>query len=269
MKRFVVQHQDVRISALSLGAGPKLVMLPSLGRDVEDFIAVAQIISQFGFEVILPSPRGIGGSSGPLHSISLRDLADDVARVIAHEGLATAWVAGHAFGNWVARMLAAEHPQKVRGVALLAAAQRDYPAELSGVIDRCMDTRLDRASRLQHLRHAFFSPTSDPQAWLDGWHPEIAQAQRAAAKASPREQWWSAGGKVRILDVQAEQDPFLKVQASHELANELGADRVQIIRIANASHALIPEQPAELAEVMVRWLKNENRLANHPSIHSF
>jgi pimeloyl-ACP methyl ester carboxylesterase len=265
MKRFVVEQQEVRISALSVGSGPKLVMLPSLGRDVEDFIEVAHSISQSGFEVILPSPRGMGGSSGPLQTISLRDLADDVARVIAYEGVAKAFVAGHAFGNWVARMLAADHSQNVSGVALLAAAQRNYPSELSGVIDRCMDVQLDRTSRLQNLRHAFFAPTSDAQVWLDGWHPEIAKAQRAAAKASPREQWWSAGGKVRILDVQAEQDPFIKEQASFELANELGKNRVQVVRIQNASHALIPEQPVELAQVLVAWLKSESKRAirNH------
>jgi pimeloyl-ACP methyl ester carboxylesterase len=69
-----------------------------------------------------PQPRGIGGSIGPLEGITLHDLAADVASVVATEGQGPAVVIGHAFGNWVARTLAADRPDLVRGIVLAAAA---------------------------------------------------------------------------------------------------------------------------------------------------
>jgi pimeloyl-ACP methyl ester carboxylesterase len=66
-----------------------------------------------------PQPRGLGGSDGPLRGLTLHDYARDVGVVIARESAEPVVVVGHAFGNWVARMVAAD--LLVRGVALLAA----------------------------------------------------------------------------------------------------------------------------------------------------
>src|SRR6266446_2737090 len=63
------------------GQGQPIVFIPARGRSVEDFDDIGSRLAQAGYRVILPQPRGIGNSSGPLEGITLHDLAADVAAV--------------------------------------------------------------------------------------------------------------------------------------------------------------------------------------------
>ncbi|WP_420227364.1 alpha/beta fold hydrolase [Pigmentiphaga litoralis] len=139
----------------------------------------------------MPSPRGMGASTGPLTGITLHDFAHDIAAVIAHEGPRPALVAGHAFGNWVARNTAIDHPDRVAGVAVLAAAHKDFPRELRAHIDGAMDVTVDRDQRLAHLRAAFFS------AGVIRRHGWTAGTPMWPARSAPRPPPppWPAGGK--------------------------------------------------------------------------
>src|SRR5881392_2446633 len=64
--REVVTYDDVAIDLIAEGSGPLVVMLPSRGRDSEDFDEVAAGIAGAGFRVLRPQPRGAGRSTGPL-----------------------------------------------------------------------------------------------------------------------------------------------------------------------------------------------------------
>jgi pimeloyl-ACP methyl ester carboxylesterase len=96
--------------------------LPSPG--AEDFDEVAALLAAAGFRVLRPEPRGIGPSTGPMEGITLYDLAENVAAAVqaAAADDRPYVVAGHAFGNWVARALSALRPDRVRAVVLLAAS---------------------------------------------------------------------------------------------------------------------------------------------------
>jgi pimeloyl-ACP methyl ester carboxylesterase len=249
----LLQSESVTIEVFTVGEGPWLVMLPSLGRGVEDMAQVAHGVAKQGFSVCLPNPRGIGQSVGLMHKLSLDDLADDVMRVIQTLTDQPVIIAGHAFGNWVARNLATRFPSHIRGVVLLAAAHNTIQPELAQHINTCMDLSLSDDIRLDSLRYAFFAPGHDARVWLSGWHPDVARMQREASQACPRHLWWHAGS-APILDLQAEQDPFAPSATAHDLANELGIERVQVLRLQHASHALIPEQPAGVTEAIVQFM---------------
>src|SRR5712692_7495425 len=119
--RDVVGYDDVQIEFIAEGKGPLIVMLPSSGRDSEDFDDVAAGLAAAGFRVLRPQPRGIGRSVGPMEGLTLHDFARDIAEVIKAFGDGRAVVVGHAYGNWVARMTATDYPQHVRGVVIAAA----------------------------------------------------------------------------------------------------------------------------------------------------
>jgi pimeloyl-ACP methyl ester carboxylesterase len=203
--------------------------------------------------VLRPQPRGIGKSSGTLHGLTLHDLASDVAAVIAHANAGPAVLVGHAFGNWVARMAAADHPRRVRGVAILAAAAKTYPKELAEAVTKCADTSLPGAKRLEYLKYAFFAPGHDASGWLEGFYPEVNASQRAAGLATPQDEWWGAG-TARLLDLQAEHDRFRPRETVNELREELG-ERVSVVTIRDAGHALVPEQPAAVAAALLAWIQ--------------
>ncbi|TAA09715.1 alpha/beta hydrolase [Pseudoxanthomonas winnipegensis] len=243
---------DASIDVVVDGRGPTIVLLPSLGRDSLDYDPIAEGLAAKGYQVLRPQPRGLGDSRGPMEGITLADLADDVACTIDQAGKAPAIVVGHAYGNWVARMLAARHPQSVRGVVVAAAAAKTYPKSLSASIIRIADPKTSREDRLKELQATFFAPGNDASVWLDGWHPEVRTSQRNASDATPKALWWSAGGKVPLLDLQAESDPFMPADRRQELREELGP-RVSVVTIPGASHALLPEQPQQVVEAIARW----------------
>ncbi len=257
--REIVTDGHVQIEVIAEGAGPLVVILPSHGPDSEDYDVVAAGIAKAGYRVLRPQPRGAGRSTGPMRGLTLHDFARDVAAVIEHEGGGPAVVAGHAFGNWVARMTAVDYPHLVRGVAIIAAAAKAYPGgfagakELSEAVRKAGDPSLPDAERLTHLRVAFFAPGHDASAWLKGWHPEAGESQFAAGRATTQSEWWS-GGKAPLLDLQAGLDPFKPRAMMNEIREEFG-ERATIVVIPDASHALIPEQPAAVVDAIVAWMR--------------
>lgn len=251
--RDLLRYDDVDIDLIAEGGGPLIVLLPSRGRDSQDYDEVAAGIARAGFRVLRPQPRGILRSKGPMHGITLHDLARDIAFVVEHERAGPAVIVGHAFGHFVARMTAADHPQLVRGVVLAAAAAKSYPAELSALVSRAGDPALPEGERLKVMQKLFFAPGHDPSVWLHGWFPEANASQRAATLATRQSDWWAAG-TVPLLDLQAEHDPFKPREKMNELKEELG-DRVTIVVIPDASHALIPEQPAAVTDAIVAWVR--------------
>jgi pimeloyl-ACP methyl ester carboxylesterase len=256
--REIVAYDDVRIDVIVEGRGPPVVLLPGRGRDSEDFNDLAADIAKAGFRVLRPQPRGAGESRGPMQNLTLHDFARDIAAVIRHEGNTPAVIVGHAFGNWVGRMTATDYPELVRGVVIVAAAAKAYPAgfagakELSDAVKKSGDLKRPEAERLEALRMAFFAPGHDARVWLTGWHPEVDEAQFTAGRATKQSEWWP-GGKAPLLDVQAELDPFKPRSMMNEIKEEFGA-RADIVVIPNASHALIPEQPVAVTEAIVAWI---------------
>ena len=251
--RSLVPYDNVTIDLIAEGRGPLIVLLPSRGRDSEDYDEVAAGLAREGFRVLRPQPRGMHASKGPLKDITLHDLARDIATVIERENAGPAVIVGHAYGNWVARMTATDHPRLVRGVVIAAAAAKHFAPELSKAVTDAGDLSLSKEGRLAALRFAFFAPGNDPTVWLTGWHPDIRNSQRAAAAAVRQAEWW-AGGSAPLLDLQAAQDPFKPESARNEMKDEFG-DRVSVAVIPNASHALIPEQPKAVVDALTTWIK--------------
>jgi pimeloyl-ACP methyl ester carboxylesterase len=249
----LIQYGDVQIEVVVEGAGPAVVLLPSLARDSDDYGHVAEGLSAAGFLVLRPKPRGIGQSKGPMTNITLHDLARDIAEVVEQLGTGRAVIVGHAYGNWVARMTAADHPKLVRGVVIAAAAAKKYDPALTKAVTAAGNLALSNEERLAALRFAFFAPGNDPTVWLTGWHPEIRASQRAAVAAVQQDEWWS-GGTAPLLDLQAAQDPFKPESKRNEMKDEFG-QRVTVMVIPNASHALIPEQPKAVVEALTTWIK--------------
>jgi pimeloyl-ACP methyl ester carboxylesterase len=247
----IIQRGPVSIEVLAQGTGHRVVLLPSLGRGATDFDVMAERIAAAGYRVLRPQPRGIGASRSPAPYADLHDCAADIAAVIERDGGGTALVAGHAFGNRVARMLATDRPELVHGVSLIAANVGHAPSTppIREAIRNSANTSLPDAERLKALRFAFFAPGNDPTPWLKGWHPEVLAAQRFAGDQTSRQADY-AGGTAPILYLQPGQDPLAHVEDAHEFKRALG-DRVTVIVIDNASHAAIEEQPEAISAALV------------------
>lgn len=256
-----IRRGEIAIEVIGQGEGDAIVILPSLGRGAEDYDEVAAGLAANGFRVLRPQPRGIGASKGPLDNITLHDLAADIAHVIESEGVAPAIVAGHAFGNFVARMLAADRPDLVRGTAIVAGSagwipsgESPYDPEVQESIFKSGDLSLPDAERLKHLQRAFFAPGNDPSVWLTGWHPHLKKGQSTAHRITPEREWFGAG-RAPILELQAYDDTVAQRKFVHILKEQLG-ERVTVAVIRNAGHALMPEQPRAVIDELTKWARS-------------
>lgn len=247
---------DVTIECGSLGDGPPIVLLPSLGRGAEDFSEVARYLAAAGFRTLMPQPRGIGGSVGPMAGVSMRDLANDVAMAMDDLLDQRAVVVGHAFGSQPARMLAVERPDLVAGLVLAAASAGKMPpgetekpfSRLRAEIDGSGNPSLPEETRIKCLEAAFFAPGHDPRVWLDGWSWPTHEVQARARIETPVDDYFEAGG-VPILDLQAEFDAVVVPNVFQPL---LG-DRVTVGLVRDAGHALLPEQPRAVSDAIASY----------------
>jgi len=248
---------DVHIEVLVQGKGPLVILFPSLGRPAEDFDHLSNALANGGYRVLRPQPRGIGQSRGPMHGLTLHDFANDIAFIIdAYAGQAV--IAGHAFGNFVARTTAADYPHLVNAVVLLAATHTwPLKPELRDSINKSHQMDLPEDVRLKHLQHVFFAPGNDARVWLGGWREDVMHMEREATDATPKSEWWTAGS-APVLDVLPECDPLSPPDSRFTYVEQFGAHRVTTALIPNAAHALLPEQPEAVARVMLDYLKKIN-----------
>lgn len=255
----LVQNGDACIETCVDGHGPALVILPSYGRDGgEDFEEFTRLVAGAGFSVLRPQPRGIGRSSGP-RAASLHDMAEDVATVIQQLAGGPAVVLGHAFGNGVARLIAQSRPELVKGTILAAAYSGG--GGIAKEVDQAPfvagNLSLPEKERLAALCLAFFAPRHDARLWLRGWYPETLRMQAAAVKAvNPAD--FRRAGTAPILEIIAESDPFTPYRSWRNLREECGS-RVITRIVADASHALFPEQTPAVAEIVLRWIQSQWR----------
>src|ERR1700730_17873606 len=99
---------------------------------------------------------GFGESVGPVEGLTLHDNARDVAVAIEKTSAAPAIIAGWAYGNRVARMLAIDRPELVRGVVLIAAGGKFPPkpevmTELRAFQDKSLSLEKHCSTRRQCL----------------------------------------------------------------------------------------------------------------------
>ena len=234
-------------------SGQPIVMLASLGRPGSDFDEVASSLADAGYRVTLPDPRGIDGSDGPMRDLTLHDLAEDVAAVIESLGQAPVTLLGHAFGNRLARTTAADFPTLVSRIVLLACGGlMEMPEEARIALINCFNESLSREEHLKNVAYGFFAEGNDASVWHDGWYPNVMRMQSTAVRLTPVEDWWEAGGQPMLV-VQALEDTIALPANAHDIKKRL-PDRVTLVELPNAGHAMLPEQPAKIVEIVRSYL---------------
>jgi len=81
----------------------------------------------------------------------------------------------------------------------------------------------------------------------------VAKAQSAATDAADVATWWRAGGRIPILVVQGLQDAVAPPE-NGRLLKQAEPDRVELVEIDGAGHALLPEKPDAIARLVVSYL---------------
>src|SRR5215467_6880524 len=182
----MIEVGEAVLESFIYGSGDTVILLPGGGCSVSYFDPFAQTLAAAGFRAVAVNPRGVSASTGPLEGLTLHHLAADIAGVIEALADATVHVLGHAFGNRIARCLAADRPDLVRSVILLAAGGLVGPdPETHAPLQRLLHQDLAEAERLELMKAVLLSPASDARVVLqvEQW-PAVAAAQIAASQAT-------------------------------------------------------------------------------------
>lgn len=261
----LVAHESaanhVRIYGSRPDSSTPVVILPSLGRGVEDYTEVYSStlttrLAEAGYRVVLIQPRGVGRSTGDLtpEHASMAQFARDIKACLDALGIRSAHFVGHAFGNRLARSFATLYPSRVDRLVLMAAGGNFEMSESQkDGLRRSLDLALNDEERLAAIRRAFFAEGSDARVWLRGWYPQLARAQVMASRMANGDFYRRAAGKPFLL-IQPMEDFIAPPDlAGRVLKAELG-EQVTYVEIQGAGHALAPEQPDTLAQLIVDYL---------------
>ncbi|GAA1190902.1 alpha/beta fold hydrolase [Pseudonocardia alaniniphila] len=217
------------------GDGPAVLLVHGLG-GTSNFYQVQADALVDRFRVIRVDSAG-AGRSPVADGISVESHADDLAAVLGELGVDSAKVVGHSMGTLVVRALAARHPGRVSGLALLGAvrepaeagrqAQRDRAAVLRekgtaavapGVVANAVSetTRRDRPEVAAFVRELVMR--QDPEGYARN-----CEALAAATDPGPIDP------KLPLLLVTGSDDKVGPPEASQELATAHGSATVEIL----------------------------------------
>lgn len=254
----VIKLVDSSIEYFSQGNGEPVVLLPGGSLDVDYMKGLADALAEAGYRAVRINFRGAGKSTGSGEGVTLHTLASDVAGVIDALKLGPTNVAGHAFGNRVARMLAADHPELVRSVILFAAGGKVPPKPPA---EQALATIFNPASSepevLEAMKYMVGNPSEIPMAWQilkPSRAPTAAGIEGKAAKDTPLNEWWAPPGEAKYLVLQGTNDQAAPPENGELLKQELGS-RVTLVPFPGAGHLMLVTEPEKAAAAIVSFLR--------------
>jgi len=248
------------------GQGPALLLVHGWAMHGGVFAPLARALGAH-FELITVDLPGHGGSRDSALPLALDDVADALAALIDDQPSKRALVAGWSLGGLVAMALAARHPDRVRGLAMLAASPRfvqapDWPAGMDprvfelfgeelgrdyrGTLDRFLMLEAQGSAHLReelrYLRDAVYARGEPaPRALQEGLGLLHDSDLRAALPGLAMPSLWIAGRRDRLVSPQAMQ------------AAAASAPRSRFQQFDHAGHAPFLTEPAAVADALTAF----------------
>lgn len=258
-----VPIRDINVYYEESGSGEPLILIMGLGGDLQAWALQVPALARH-FRVITLDNRGAGRTSSPDKPYSIAGMAEDVAGLMDHLGIARANVLGFSMGGYIAQELALRHADKVDKLILLATAPYiDGYGE--NIVKSWINVRRSNMSRenIQRLtatwlysaalfddparfERAILNGVANPHAQQD--HAFIRQAQAVLAfDARDR----LANLKQETLVVSGDEDILVPPRNSDRLAKLLPkAKRVSL----SGGHVGCIEHPAEYNAAFLEFL---------------
>jgi len=242
------------------GSGPALVLLHPFPFSRLIWSGVGDALARH-FRVIAVEARGFGASPLPPGPTRIADLADDVAAVLQHLGVARAAVLGMSMGGYTALAFAAQHADRLAALVLCdTRADADPPAMRAardGAIARIRDQGVD--AYLPGSMPRLLSPEAPPAL-----HAHIlARAEDRAAsliagiqalRDRPDRTQDLAGIRCPTLVVRGAGDQVTPVEAVQAMASGIAGAR--LVTLPGAGHLSHIEAPGPFLDAVLPFLSS-------------
>ena len=221
------------------GRGPAIIFLPGYMSDMEGGKATALDLwaAREGRAMIRFDYRGCGGSDGAFQDFSLADWRDDVLAVIDEVAEGPVVLAGSSMGGWLMLLAALERPERVAGLAGIAAA----PDFTSWGFSEEQKTVIRNEGRLVEPSDYGDQPYVTTRRFWESGESLLLLGAEIAIHCP-----------VRLLHGQA--DPDVPWQISLKLAEQLRSADVQTLLVKHGDHRLSRPQDIDLIVAAVAAL---------------
>ncbi|MFV0307691.1 MAG: alpha/beta fold hydrolase, partial [Desertimonas sp.] len=213
------REHGVSIPYLDEGDGPPIVLLPGGSLDISYLARLAAALTAGGMRVVRVGART--PPTDPDVTVSMHDLAADVLATMKHLDLPKAWIAGHAFGNRVARTVALDQPDRIAGVVLLAAGGTVQPSPEAADALRIAFSDVSHDEAVSAMRYFVGDPADAESAWDaidEASTPVLGAMQRQAVMTTPQQEWASLVPGMDVLIIQGSKDQIAPPANGEELA---------------------------------------------------
>lgn len=264
-----VNTRVFKVEYYARGEGPRVVLLPSIGREASDFNELVKNLNDEGYRTIAIEHPGIGNSTALPPNIN--QFSYPIFKVLETDGYLQDdkpyFLVGHAYGNRLARLTSTyltgnnSRLPRLSGTILLASGgQVPMEPKAEQALRDIFNPMKSHKARMEDVRYAFFAEGNNiPDHWKRGWHTKTAMAQGKAVAASAGEDSWHCAGGVPMLIVQPMQDRIAPIENAHALRDKCPQE-IDIIEIQNAGHALLPEQPDTVADAVLAFLAKHHTI---------
>ncbi len=253
---------DIDVAWFEVGRGEPLILIHGLADDHRAWRRALPGLT-LRHRVLMYDLRGHGETSLGRPDGTLKQLAADLVSLMDSVGVGSANVAGFSLGGTIAMRVAIDHPEKVRGLVLVATSSRVGAAaagwygervEMVEGNDPGLRATLDRdtadvyAQSRSDLKDGLLirrQSTADPRGYGN------ACAAMAALNAAPLD---PELGRVSAstLIVASDLDRHCPPKAAEIIAGGIKGSRLEVI--SGAGHPIPVERPGELADLINAFL---------------
>jgi 3-oxoadipate enol-lactonase len=254
--------KDIDVAWFEVGRGEPLVLIHGLADDHRAWRRALPGL-MLGQRVLLYDLRGHGGTSLGLPDGTLRQLGLDLVSLLDAAGIDRADIAGFSLGGTIAMRVAIDHPERVRGLVLVATSSRVGRAAAEWYRERV--DMVERADPV--LRETLDRDTADVYAQSPG-ELEDGLLIRRQSTADPRG-YGNACAAMAALNAQpldpeldrisaptlivaSELDRHCPPKAAEIIATGIRGSRLEVID--GAGHPIPVEKPHELARSIDAFL---------------
>jgi len=239
--------------------GPKLVLIHSMGMDAHGFDFFSQAL-QREYQILALDILDHGDSDTPKDPVSLSDLAEIMRDCYRQLGFEPNVLVGHSVGGMIGMVLAAEHPEELKGLVLVDIA----PFEVTGRPSRPPPPEYfnDEDEAREYFRQRY--PGFTPEAVENRMKHALVKDEKDRLKLKARGDAIRPGLAVDLwLYVERMEVPTLMVLGSEStLVTKKTLERMKkvvpdlsVVTVKGATHMVPQDKPAEFEQHIRTFLK--------------